>query len=82
MSIEITVILCTYNRCQRLSKALASVAASVVPGSLDWEVLVIDNNSADQTRDVIEDFCHRYPGRFRYLLETKQGKSFALNTGD
>lgn len=77
---NISVILCTYNRCQRLSKALASVAASVMPASATWEVLVIDNNSKDQTREVIEDFCRRYPGRFRYMLETKQGKSFALNT--
>jgi glucosyl-dolichyl phosphate glucuronosyltransferase len=80
MTMRVTVILCTYNRCQRLSKALASVAASVMPASVAWEVLVVDNNSKDQTREVIEDFCRRYPGRFRYLLETKQGKSFALNT--
>ena len=41
----------------------------------------MDNNSSDQTRDVAEDFCRRYPGRFRYLFEPHQGKSYALNTG-
>lgn len=41
----------------------------------------MDNNSGDQTRDVVEDFCRRYPGRFRYLFEPRQGKSYALNTG-
>jgi len=79
--VNITVILCTYNRGQSLAKALESVAASTLPDSIDWEVLVVDNNSRDQTRDVVEDFRRRYPGRFRYLLEPQQGKSFALNSG-
>ena len=78
---EITVILCTYNRCQSLAKALESVAASQLPDSIQWEVLVVDNNSKDQTKEVTEGFCRRYPGRFRYLFERKQGKSNALNTG-
>ena len=78
---NISVILCTYNRCQTLEKALASVAASTPPESIQWEVLVVDNNSPDGTRDVAESFCHRYPGRFRYLFELHQGKSYALNTG-
>jgi glycosyltransferase involved in cell wall biosynthesis len=77
----ITVILCTYNRCQALSKALDSIVASTLPSSVDWEVLVVDNNSRDETRDGVEDFRRRYPGRIRYLLEPKQGKSYALNTG-
>jgi GT2 family glycosyltransferase len=49
--------------------------------SVSWEVLVVDNNSKDQTRNVVEDFCRRYPSRFRYFLEQKQGKSQALNAG-
>lgn len=78
---QLTVILCTYNRCQVLPTALESVAASVLPPSVEWEVLVIDNNSRDQTREVVEDFCRRYPGRFRYVFEGQPGKSNALNTG-
>jgi glycosyltransferase involved in cell wall biosynthesis len=78
---NVTVILCTYNRCQSLAKALESVAVSNLPKSVEWEVLVVDNNSCDQTRKVVEDFCRRYPGRFRYLFESRQGKSHALNSG-
>jgi glycosyltransferase involved in cell wall biosynthesis len=52
---KITVILCTYNRCRRLAKALASVVDSILPESVTWEVLVVDNNSSDQTHDVVED---------------------------
>lgn len=75
----ITVILCTYNRHQSLVTALESIAGSELPESIEWEVLVVDNNSSDPTRDVVEDFCRRYPGRFRYLFEPLQGKSYALN---
>jgi glucosyl-dolichyl phosphate glucuronosyltransferase len=78
---KITTILCTYNRCQSLSKALESVAASELPKAAEWEVLVVDNNSSDQTREVVGDFCRRYPGRFRYMFEPQQGKSHALNAG-
>jgi glycosyltransferase involved in cell wall biosynthesis len=78
---KITVILCTYNRCASLADSLHSVAASVVPADVDWEILVVDNNSKDQTRDVIEGFCRQYPGRFRYVSETRQGLSNARNAG-
>jgi glycosyltransferase involved in cell wall biosynthesis len=78
---NITVILCTYNRCHSLAAALNSVAASRLPESVSWEVVVIDNNSNDKTRDVVAEFGHRYPGRFRYVFEPQQGKSFALNAG-
>ncbi len=53
----------------------------MLPESVEWEVLVVDNNSKDQTRETVEDFCARYPGRFRYLFEPRPGKSHALNTG-
>jgi len=78
---DITVILCTYNRCESLAKALESVAASELPESVSWEVLVVDNNSKDRTREVIEEFCRKDPEHFRYLFEARQGKSNALNTG-
>jgi glycosyltransferase involved in cell wall biosynthesis len=78
---KITVILCTYNRCGELTKALSSVTASTLPNSTEWEVLVVDNNSTDQTAHVVEEFSRRYPGRVRYLFEPRPGKSNALNAG-
>jgi glycosyltransferase involved in cell wall biosynthesis len=78
---KITAILCTYNRCRTLAKALESAAALKLPESEEWEVLVVDNNSNDCTHAVVEDFCRRYPARFRYLFEPHQGKSHALNAG-
>ncbi|MGB7437635.1 MAG: glycosyltransferase family A protein [Candidatus Acidiferrum sp.] len=78
---KISVILCTYNRCQSLARALESLAVSILPETIGWEILVVDNNSGDQTQAVVKDFCRRYPGRFRYLFEPQPGKSHALNSG-
>jgi glycosyltransferase involved in cell wall biosynthesis len=78
---KITAIVCTYNRCQSLARALESLAVSILPETTEWEVLVVNNNSSDQTEAVVKDFGRQYPGRFRYQFEARQGKSYALNTG-
>jgi glycosyltransferase involved in cell wall biosynthesis len=77
----ITVIVCTYNRCQTLANALNSAVALRLPATVQWEVLVVDNNSSDDTDAVVEGFRKRHPGRFRYLFEPRPGKSHALNAG-
>lgn len=77
---HISVVLCTYNRCETLSTALKSLEEQVVPQEVNWEVLVVDNNSKDGTREVTDSFAKRSPGRFKYLFEGRQGKCYALNT--
>src|SRR5579862_1106876 len=78
---KITVILCTYNRHQSLAAALESIADQHLPAGADWEVVVVDNNSSDHTREVVDQYCRKYPNRFRYVFEPQPGKSYALNTG-
>jgi glycosyltransferase involved in cell wall biosynthesis len=78
---KISVIICTFNRCESLRKVLACIEELVVPAEVTWEVLVVDNNSRDHTRDVVESFITRAPERFKYLFEKQQGKAFALNAG-
>lgn len=80
-AIDITVILCTYNRCGSLAEALESVAAQTLPDRVKWEVIVVDNNSRDETRTVVEQYCQRFPSRFRYAFEGEQGLSRARNAG-
>jgi glucosyl-dolichyl phosphate glucuronosyltransferase len=81
MTRAITVIVCTYNRSRSLARTLDSVVAQTLSQSIAWEILVVDNNSDDETREVVEDFRNRYPDRIRYLLEPKQGVSNARNAG-
>ncbi len=78
---KITVILCTRNRSRSLAKALDGAARLHLPEALDWDVLVVDNGSSDDTREVVLAYRDRYAGRFRYLFEPQPGKSHALNAG-
>jgi glycosyltransferase involved in cell wall biosynthesis len=76
-----TILICTYNRASLLGPTLDSIAALACPADLDWEVLVVDNNSSDETRQVVERRQGAYPVDLRYAFEPRQGKSIALNTG-
>jgi glucosyl-dolichyl phosphate glucuronosyltransferase len=78
---EITVLVCTYNRSQSLEITIESVVAQSLPQSLGWEILVVDNNSSDDTRQAVERLRRRYPERIRYVLEPQQGVSHARNAG-
>jgi glucosyl-dolichyl phosphate glucuronosyltransferase len=78
---QITVVVCTYNRAKSLAKALESVAGQTLPQSVGWEIIVVDNNSRDETRQVVEGLQRRYPERIRYLFEPQQGLSYARNAG-
>jgi len=52
-----------------------------LPESVSWEILVVDNNSKDETAKVVEGFELRYPAVVRYLFEPQQGISNARNAG-
>jgi len=74
---DVSVIICTYNRCESLRKTLRSICNIEIPASVTWELLVVDNNSSDATRQVCESFADRLP--LRYLFEPRQGVSRARN---
>jgi GT2 family glycosyltransferase len=78
--IDVSIIICTYNRCEHLSQLLKSVTGLALPADLSWEVVVVDNNSTDATASVAGNFCASDEQHFRYAFEGRQGKSFALNT--
>ena len=78
--VAISVVISTYNRCDMLPRALESVLAQE-DGGLCYEVIVVDNNSTDRTRDVAESFIKGGYANLRYVFETKQGLSYARNAG-
>ncbi|EDY20285.1 glycosyl transferase family 2 [Chthoniobacter flavus Ellin428] len=74
---DISIILCTYNRAESLRRALKSLAQCTPPPGVELELVVVDNNSSDHTPEVCRETPMPFPSR--YLLEKIQGKSFALN---
>lgn len=79
--VDVTVLIATYNRASVLAGALEAVLAQRTPPELRWELLVVDNNSHDGTRAVVERYAREAAVPMRYLFEARQGKSYALNTG-
>ena len=77
---DISVVISTYNRCLILPEALESVLRQETDG-VTYEVIVVDNNSTDDTRSVIESFVRTTDGKIRYLFEGKQGLSHGWNAG-
>ncbi|HEX6463816.1 MAG TPA: glycosyltransferase [Vicinamibacterales bacterium] len=78
--IDASVLVATFNRATLLDATLQSIARLRADG-LAWDVFVIDNNSRDATKAVVERHARDFPAPLRYLLETRQGRSSALNAG-
>jgi glucosyl-dolichyl phosphate glucuronosyltransferase len=76
-SIKVTVAIPTYNRADFLRQTLAGIVAQQFPRD-HFEVLVIDNNSRDHTRAVVEEFASAHPAP-RYFVESQQGLDHARN---
>jgi glycosyltransferase involved in cell wall biosynthesis len=74
---DISVILCTYNRCELLKKSIASILAQDCP-EVRYELIIADNNSSDQTRQVCESFITQSIP-IRYIFVPEQGVSYARN---
>jgi glycosyltransferase involved in cell wall biosynthesis len=78
---DVTVRVCTFNRSADLTATLDTLKHLQVDAPLTWELVVVDNNSNDDTREVVSRAAHDFPAPLRYVFEPTQGKSNALNTG-
>jgi glycosyltransferase involved in cell wall biosynthesis len=78
---EISVIICSYNRADYIIGAVESLNQQTLDKT-KFEVFVVDNNSIDNTGELVQDYIHRNPELdLHYLTESRQGASFARNTG-
>jgi len=75
--IHVTVAICTFNRAGLLDDTLDSLARLRIPDGLSWEVIVVNNNSTDDTDAVVDRHAKRLP--VRCVLERVSGKSQAAN---
>jgi glucosyl-dolichyl phosphate glucuronosyltransferase len=76
--INYSILVCTYNRCNYLKETIESIIEAIGKRE-DCELIIIDNNSTDQTSEIVESFSSF--SSLKYYLETKQGLSHARNRG-
>ena len=75
----ITITIQTFNHSDYLRATLESLLAIRCPEGADYEILVVDNNSSDQTPVIIEEYTKILAPRLRSVFEERQGLSFARN---
>ncbi len=79
--LNVSILICTYNRADSLGITLQSLSGVIVPKGVTLETLIVDNNSKDGTREIVERFNENYKYNLKYILEAEQGLSSARNAG-
>ena len=78
---ELSVIICTYNRCEYLPPLFESLEGQTLSRNR-FELIIIDNNSSDKTASMSREFLLKNPGlNGKYIFEEKPGLSHARNRG-
>lgn len=75
---QVSIILPTYNRQRFLPEAFEAICQQTFPS---WELIVVDDGSTDDTRQLVEAFAAQRPGQVRYVHQANQGVSAARNRG-
>lgn len=79
--VDLSVVIPTRNRAEGLGRTLESLARQQTGGRFTYEVVVVDNGSADATRQTVESLQGAYPVPLRYVHEARAGRPWALNAG-
>ncbi len=77
----ISVVICTYNRASRLAETLEHYQSLEIPAGVEWEIVVVNNRSTDNTSDVIADVARRTTLPLRQVHEPLPGLGAARNRG-
>jgi glycosyltransferase involved in cell wall biosynthesis len=78
---SVTILICTYNRATLLRETLAAMQQMKQPEDCAVDIIIVDNNSTDDTATAVAQAARQTRFPITLLQERKQGKSFALNTG-
>src|SRR5688500_17756934 len=77
--VEVSVVIPTYNRSALLRDSVASVLAQDT--QTPFEIVIVNNNSQDDTESVARSLVDAHSEKIRYVLETEQGNAHARNRG-
>ncbi len=80
---DLSVVIPTYNGAERLPTVLSYLRDQVIPNNLQWEVIIVDNNSQDETAAIAlqAQSSWRSDVPLRYVFEPQQGLAFARQCG-
>lgn len=78
---NLSVIICTRNRAKQLATIIQCLGAQRDINGLNWEIVIVDNNSTDNTKEIAYAFSEGSNLKINYVFEPKTGSSFARNTG-
>lgn len=81
MTIDVSIIICTYNRAESLKDTFTSINNLDVDDTCQVELLVVDNNSSDNTKETVLRFSQTSNIATQYLFAAEQGLSHARNLG-
>ncbi|MBS1735029.1 MAG: glycosyltransferase family 2 protein [Bacteroidetes bacterium] len=77
----ISLVICTYNRCEYLPSTLQSISNQTLAAKY-FQVIIIDNASTDNTKAISEEFISKHPQfNISYFFESNKGLSYARNRG-
>jgi glycosyltransferase involved in cell wall biosynthesis len=79
----VSIVICTYNGAAKLPETLRHIAIQKIPNDIQWELIIVNNASTDDTANVAVREWRKYanPGSFTVISEPKQGLSFARERG-
>lgn len=77
---DASIVVCTYNRAESLRDTLRALQALNAAPDRTWEVIVVDNNSKDHTKSMVQEVQQTWP-LLQYQFEGAQGLSHARNHG-
>lgn len=81
--LPVSVIICAHNEQENLKAFLPSIIAQDYP---DFEIVVVDDCSSDETKWILQDFAQQHPGKLKIVeikehIQLKHTKKFALTMG-
>ncbi|PIQ89482.1 MAG: hypothetical protein COV72_02955 [Candidatus Omnitrophica bacterium CG11_big_fil_rev_8_21_14_0_20_42_13] len=76
--LKVSVIIPTHNCARYLPEAIDSVLNQTYQ---DFEIIVVDDGSTDNTKTIIEEYIDKFPGKIHYLYQEHRGPGSARNLG-
>jgi len=74
---KVSVIIPTYNCAKYLPEAIQSVLNQTYQ---DFEIIVVDDGSVDNTKEIVKEFIKNYPNKIKYIYQENKGHATARNT--